>query len=93
MKGVNFVLSFICIGLLSLIGLLSKRLIHAINEELYFNKKSKILNVQENKLIEEFKLKQDYMRKMICDKNFIEQIIHEKTGLCKPNEIIVKFED
>ncbi|MDR0595576.1 MAG: hypothetical protein LBF94_02705 [Puniceicoccales bacterium] len=51
------------------------------------------LTSQQNHLCEEFKLRQDYMRKMISDGEFVEQIIREKTGLSKQNEIIFKFGD
>jgi cell division protein FtsB len=44
-------------------------------------------------LSDEFKLKQDYMRRIISDEEFVEQIIREKTGFSKWNEVIFKFEN
>ncbi|MDR3274283.1 MAG: hypothetical protein LBS87_03065 [Puniceicoccales bacterium] len=48
---------------------------------------------RQKRLSNEFELKQDYMRRMISDGDFIDQIIREKTGLSKRNEVIFKFGD
>jgi hypothetical protein len=33
------------------------------------------------------------MRKMLTDKDFMEQVIHQKTGYIKDKETVFKFED
>ncbi|MDR0715385.1 MAG: septum formation initiator family protein [Puniceicoccales bacterium] len=72
---------------------LISRLWHSKKQEAYMLSRIDELTSQQNRLCEEFELKQDYMRKMISDGEFVEQIIREKTGLSKQNEIIFKFGD
>ncbi len=89
----RLILIFLCGTLFVLSGVLLSKLIHANNEEAHFRDRIEELTIKEEQLKDKFQLKQDYMRKMISDADFIEQIIRQKTGLSKPNEIIFKFDD
>lgn len=93
MKFAKIVLFILCIIFVLLSCVLFSKLTHSNNEKSYFNKKVEELTVQEKQLCDKFRLKQDYMRKMISDNNFIEQMVREKTGLSKPNEVIFKFDN
>jgi cell division protein FtsB len=70
---------------------LISRLQHAKKQEVYLLNRIEKLTDQLRCLSDEFELKQDYMRRIISDEEFVEQIIREKTGLSKQNEIIFKF--
>lgn len=83
----------LCVVSCSLSGILLTELAHASNEERFFSKKVEILSAQESQLRATLQLKQDYMRKMICDSRVVDQVIREKTGLSKANEVIFKFDD
>ncbi len=93
MNAFRLILAGICTALFVLTGILLSRLMHVRNEERFFEKKVGQLADQEKQLNADFQLKQDYMRKMISDQDVIERTIREKTGLSKPNEVIIKFDD
>jgi cell division protein FtsB len=41
----------------------------------------------------QFALKQDHMRKMLTDSDFVESVVRQREGYIKQNEMVFKFED
>ncbi|MDR2435900.1 MAG: septum formation initiator family protein [Puniceicoccales bacterium] len=66
---------------------------HARKQEGHMLSRIEELTNRRKHLSDEFTLKQDYMRKIANDGEFVEQLIREKTGFSKQNEIIFRFED
>jgi cell division protein FtsB len=91
MKFGNLVFLFFSATFASLSFVLVSRIQHAKRQEAHMLNRMESLTGQLEKLSSEFELKQDYMRRMISDEEFVEQIIREKTGLSKRNEVIFKF--
>ncbi|MDR1256046.1 MAG: septum formation initiator family protein [Puniceicoccales bacterium] len=72
---------------------LASALWHVKKQEAHMLSRIEVLTERQKHLCDEFALKQDYMRQMISSDEFVEQIIREKIGLSKQNEVIFKFED
>jgi cell division protein FtsB len=89
----RLILLFFNILFATLSCVLVSRLWHAKKQELHMLSRIEELTEKQKHLSNESELKQDYMRRMISDRDFIDQIIREKTGLSKRNEVIFKFGD
>ncbi|MDR2721125.1 MAG: hypothetical protein LBB15_02445 [Puniceicoccales bacterium] len=66
---------------------------HAKKQEAHMLSHMEELTARQKHLSDEFELKQDYMRQMVNDGEFVDQLIREKTGFSKRNETIFKFEN
>jgi cell division protein FtsB len=72
---------------------LLSQLQRAKKQELCLLRQIEELTDRKKRLSDEFELKQDYMRKMISDGEFVDQIIRDITGFSRQNEVIFKFEN
>jgi hypothetical protein len=82
------------IGILILCnGKVAKDFIASKNEHHRLLAKMNFLLEKNEELGNAFVLKQDHMRKMLTDRDFIEQVICQKEGYIKPTGTILKFED
>jgi cell division protein FtsB len=93
MKFVRPAMFLLSISLAGLLCALISRLWHAKKQEAHMLRRVEELTGRQKHLFNEFELKQDHMRKIISDGGFVEQLIREKTGFSKKNEMIFKFED
>ncbi|MDR2778760.1 MAG: hypothetical protein LBB16_00520 [Puniceicoccales bacterium] len=91
--GRKIVLTFI-LGVLSFINIrLTMSLIDTRHEAIRLSKKLSDLLEKKQARESQFILKQDHMRKMLTDKDFMEQMAREKAGYIKNKETVFKFED
>ncbi|MDR2776700.1 MAG: hypothetical protein LBB17_01475 [Puniceicoccales bacterium] len=94
MKTNQGVILVFILGILSFINIkLIMSLIDTRREEIRLSKKLNSLIEKKQNAEDQFVLKQDHMRKMLTDKDFMEQVTHQKTGYIKDKETVVKFED
>ncbi|MDR1457791.1 MAG: hypothetical protein LBI47_03025 [Puniceicoccales bacterium] len=94
MKASRKVVLIFILGILSFINIkLIMSLIDTRREEIRLSKKLNGLFEKRQTAENQFILKQDHMRKMLTDKDFMEQITHQKTGYIKDKETVFKFED
>ncbi|MDR1890904.1 MAG: hypothetical protein LBQ23_01830 [Puniceicoccales bacterium] len=91
--GRKIVLTFI-LGILSFINIkLVKSLIDTRNEEIRLSKRLNDAFEKRQATENQFILKQDHMRKMLTDKDFMKQVTRQKTGYIENKETVFKFED
>ncbi|MDR1233229.1 MAG: hypothetical protein LBJ75_03140 [Puniceicoccales bacterium] len=91
--GQKVILIFV-LGILSFINIkLIMSLVDTRREEARLSKKLNGLFEKRQTAENQFILKQDHMRKMLTDKDFMEQVTHQKTGYTKDKETVFKFED
>ncbi|MDR1173579.1 MAG: hypothetical protein LBK24_02175 [Puniceicoccales bacterium] len=91
--GQKVILIFV-LGILSFINIkLIMSLVDTRREETRLSKKLNGLFEKRQTAENQFILKQDHMRKMLTDKDFMEQVTHQKTGYIKDKETVFKFED
>ncbi|MDR2432691.1 MAG: hypothetical protein LBD34_02975 [Puniceicoccales bacterium] len=94
MKTSRKVILMFILGILSFINIkLTMSLIDTRHEEIRLSKKLNSLFERRQTAENQFVLKQDHMRKMLTDKDFMKQITHQKTGYIKGKETVFKFED
>ena len=93
MKPAKFIAVALCVLFFFTSCMLVSRILSSNRERAHIAKKIEELTVKSDRLLNEFGLKQDYMRKIISDERISDMIIREKTGLSKANEIIFKFTD
>jgi hypothetical protein len=87
------VLTFV-FGVLSFINVkLMMSLVDTRHEKIQLSKRLNDLFEKRQVSENQFILKQDHMRKMLVDKDFMEQIIHQKTGYIKDKKTVFKFEN
>ncbi|MDR1401721.1 MAG: hypothetical protein LBI81_02060 [Puniceicoccales bacterium] len=92
MRGKIF-LSFIVISLLLCDAKLIVTLVNSHRENSRLLRRINLLLEKNNEVKNEFVLKQDHMRKMLTDRNFMNQVVRQKEGYIKPKEKLFKFED
>jgi cell division protein FtsB len=89
----NIFLLFILAALLFLDAKLIHSLAHARREQGRLSHRLNFLAEKNKNVADEFVLKQDHMRKMLTDENFVEQIIRQKEGYVKQKEMVFRFEN
>jgi hypothetical protein len=86
-------LVFVFAVLLFFNGRLASSIVRAKQEHRKLDEKFAALCVKNRDAGEEFALKQDRMRHILSDKNFVERLIWQNEKCVKPSEIVFKFED
>jgi cell division protein FtsB len=87
---------FFTLILVAMVGLNAKlvaSLVGSIYERKDLLGRLEILEKKKQETDNQFVLKQDFMRKMLTDKDFVEQVIRRKEGYIKRTETVFKFGD
>ena len=67
--------------------------VHAKKEQAQLEKKIAVLKEMNEIAAEDFVIKQDHMRSLLNNQEFVNQVIRHKEGHIKPQEKIFKFAD
>ena len=94
MKGFEKIVRVLVLSILVCMAVLTGSSLRKANREYHqMNHQLQDLQAKHTEIAEEFLTKQAYMRKLLTDQAFMQQIIREKEGYIGSKESIFKFED